>query len=137
MSQEHETPQTEEELLDVIFEGNGSLWKGKYRVKWCSLCERATIGCLDKNCHGSSCNGGGCPRCHDDFTDFNKCKIHIEDYLTSDEIKILEKSRSLKRLILRSLKNGEPEINFEKMAKNEELSLHDIQMFGLSKDKEK
>lgn len=33
------------------------------------MCDHAVIACKDENCCGTSCNGGGCDLCHDDFVE--------------------------------------------------------------------
>lgn len=39
----------------------------KGRWHWCDACECAAITC--KYCNNTSCNGGGCDRCFDEFTE--------------------------------------------------------------------
>jgi hypothetical protein len=45
------------------------------RVFWCSVCACPAIQC--PFCRNSSCNGGGCDKCNQDFVDF--MKIHYWD----------------------------------------------------------
>ena len=46
------------------------LWKNKYRVYWCDLCQCVSITCTA--CLHGSCMGGGCNKCGEDFTWFIK-----------------------------------------------------------------
>ena len=47
-------------------------WKSKkgnlYHLTYCTLCETDCIVC--PHCDNSSCNGGGCDKCIDDFEEF-------------------------------------------------------------------
>lgn len=49
-----------------------------YEVYWCRLCDCPSIGCHDKNCYGTYCNGGGCSKCHEDFKSFAMIASTIE-----------------------------------------------------------
>ena len=103
-------------------------WKDKYIVDWCDLCRTATIRCSD--CKNSSCNGGGCPNCLDDFVEFNhQCKTSVENYLTEEEVKIYHKCLQLKKFIIKTLRNGDKEINWLELDKRGELSKYDRQFF--------
>ena len=46
------------------------IWKNKYRVYWCDLCQCVAISC--DACGIGSCTGGSCQKCHEDFTWFIK-----------------------------------------------------------------
>lgn len=37
------------------------------RWTWCPACKIPRIRCLDPECFGISCNGGGCLKCSADF----------------------------------------------------------------------
>ena len=37
---------------------------------WCELCDCPAIKC--EKCENSSCNGGGCPECNDDFNEVSR-----------------------------------------------------------------
>ena len=118
---------SERETLDEIF-GETPMWKSKYKVKWCELCETAIVVC--PTCGNTSCNSGGCDSCNDDFDEFNKSKSCIEDYLNEDEMKAYYKARYLKDFILKSLGKGELEIDFKRMEKDGELSQLTREMFS-------
>lgn len=68
-----------------------------YNLSYCSHCDRHVISC-DK-CDNSSCNGGGCDQCNDDFTFFVHNHKPLESYLTSSEIHLYRKISKIKRLI--------------------------------------
>lgn len=104
----------EEELLDDIF-GSGKLWKNKYKIKWCEMCETFMISCLNEKCRGSSCNAGGCLLCLADLADFNSAKTQISDYLNEQEKFVYRKIQYLKKYIKESLESGDYEINWQKM----------------------
>ena len=88
---------SEESTLNEIF-GQKYLWKNKYKLSWCNLCETAIISC--PMCKESSCNGSSCSDCHTDFDDFNKnYKTCIDDYLTEKEFEIYCKAQYLKEFI--------------------------------------
>ncbi len=112
---------SEEELLNDIF--GGAKWKDKYFVDWCELCDVAIITCPE--CKNSSCNGGGCEKCNEDFNDFNKNKTQVEDYLTEPDITVYQKSLSIKKFILKSLSEGEAQIPFKKYEKDGKFSRND------------
>ena len=120
---------SENEQFDKIF-GLEKKWKGKYKLSWCDLCNSATICCPEPECHGSACNGGGCPSCVEDTTEFNKMKTHVEDYLTKEEVDIYYKSDRLKKLILDSIESGDCEINWKKFDKEGRFSINDSHIFS-------
>mgnify|MGYP006398809937 CR=1 FL=1 len=107
----------EEMLLQKIFFGN-KLYKDKYKLDWCPMCDTFTIACLKDKCDGSSCNGMGCEECIPEHTEFNKKKTSPYDYLSEEERETYEKIRSLNKLVEESLLKGEDEINWEKIAPN-------------------
>ena len=129
----HDKLKGEEAMLDDIFGDNGSrqLWKGKYRVSWCGTCRTAYIACVEPNCDGTSCNGGGCEKCHEDFVEFHTCKTSIEDYLSDDEIETYRKIIHLQSLILESLRMGDKEIDFEKMNREDLLTEYSKKLFNV------
>lgn len=45
------------------------IWNNK-EVGYCHLCEGFIIYC--EHCKNSSCNGGGCEKCHEEFVLFSK-----------------------------------------------------------------
>jgi len=53
--------------------------QGDYEITYCNLCQCDIISCLDPNCHGTLCNGGGCDKCHDDFINFSKSLKDIKN----------------------------------------------------------
>src|SRR6266498_2190781 len=95
-------------------------WKNRYIVKWCELCDRASILCPD--CKNISCNGGSCEKCKEDFIEFTSLKHSIENYLTYEEIKTYLKCLALKKYIVKTLRNGDKEIDWNKLDKEGELS---------------
>lgn len=115
----------EEELLDEIF--SEKKWKDKYFVEWCDLCDTAIIVC--KDCKNSSCNGGGCNSCINDFNEFNSCKTKIHEYLSDEEIQIYEKCLRLKKHIIESLNCGEKEINWKQRLADGKFSKNEEEMF--------
>jgi hypothetical protein len=115
----------EEEILSSIF--GDSKWKNKYPVEWCSLCDTAIIGCAV--CAGTTCNGHSCEFCNQDFDEFCDCKRRVSDYLTEDETAIYQKSLRIKKFILETLRDGDKEIDWNKLNENGELSQNDQNMF--------
>lgn len=109
----------ESELLDEVF-GETKMWKNKYKISWCDLCNCVTIEC--PVCHHGSCSGGGCKDCMKDYEEWKKVKHDVESYLTDEEIKIYKKCLRLKSHILDSISKDETEINFKKLKKGGELS---------------
>lgn len=120
----------EKELLDRIFDG--PKWRNRYYVDWCEMCDTAVIACLEENCHGTTCNCGGCKVCSNDqdYQDFDKAKTRIWQYLNDDERKVYDKARWLKKYILESLKDGEYEINWRRMKEEGHLCGIAEQMFA-------
>ena len=43
-----------------------------YKESYCRMCETEIISCLEKDCLGTTCNGGGCDKCHDAFVQYQK-----------------------------------------------------------------
>jgi hypothetical protein len=105
----------------------GKLWKNKYAVDWCELCRTAIIIC--PKCQNSSCNGGGCEECLKDWAEFKEYKRRVENYLTEDEIKIYNKCEALKDLIVKTIREEEKGINWEKIQKEGKLSINDEKLF--------
>lgn len=87
--------------------------KIKYELKWCKECNCFTIICPEESCFGTSCNGSGCEKCNSDFDFFYKhTKLHLNNYLTKEELIILEKADKIKELISKSSNAGFNEIDF-------------------------
>lgn len=109
--------QNESDFLDDLFgEASGqNLWKNKYKISWCDLCETYSISCLEENCHGSSCNGGGCEKCSEITADFNSAKTRPVEYLSEPEKIVARKIQFLKKYILESLKMGDYVIDWQKL----------------------
>lgn len=122
--QEKDISNEEEILLAEIF---NERWKEKYLITWCYLCENAIIGCED--CHGTTCNGGSCEKCRDDFAEFGLNKTAVHQYLTEEEKRIYQKCLRIKHFILDTLRVGEPEINWERLSKERRLSQFDQELF--------
>lgn len=111
----------EQELLDDIFD-DGRKWKNQFRLWWCDLCDTFSIGCTDKKCHGSSCNGMGCKECTEVHIDFNKnAKTNPKEYLNQEEQAVYEKIIWLKRYMRDSLLEGEYEINWKRLKQQGQL----------------
>ena len=101
-------------------------YKERYEISWCELCHVAIITC--PKCKNSSCNGGGCKECLDDFDEFSKKHIRVAYYLSAEEKKIYEKCLRLKHFILETI--GENDcINFKELEKKGKLSKYDEKMF--------
>jgi hypothetical protein len=119
---------SEKSTLNEIF-GQKYLWKSKYKLSWCNLCETAIIAC--PICKESSCNGSSCSSCHADFDDFNKnYKTCIDDYLTEKEFEIYCKSQYLKEFILQSLGENEKQIDFNNLKSEGRLSENSEKLFS-------
>ena len=100
--------------------GETKLWKNRYRVTYCELCEGVEIICPD--CGNISCNGGSCDKCHDDFVDYcQNCKSSEWHYLNDEERKTFRKISYLRRYIMKSVKEGLYQINWKKMQDEGEL----------------
>ena len=99
-----------EKLLNEIF-GNPK-W-GRYDITYCELCDVIIIICPD--CKNTTCNGMGCKKCYDDFKEFRRLKNQVEDYLSEEERKVLQKSRRLKRKIIECMEMGWKEVDFKKL----------------------
>lgn len=115
----------EEAILDEIF-SEGKKWDGKYTISWCHQCDTAVIVC--PSCGFSSCSGGGCERCKDDFG-FRDAKRHVSDYLTEDELKIYKKCLRLQKFIKLSLELGHKEIPWCEFGKQGQFSQIDREIF--------
>ena len=106
----------------------------QYDISWCDLCDRFIISC--NYCNGASCNGSSCDKCHDDFTEFNLGNVSVLDYLTEQEIRVYDKIRSIKRLMLHEMNNGIYNLDFEKLHREGSLCKNDLDYFGLEKYKD-
>jgi len=119
------------DTLDFMLGGPENYWREKYFVSWCDLCNTAVISCPE--CSASSCSGGGCEKCRQDFKDFGEKNTRIEDYLSDEESDIYHKCLRLQRLIMRSIKMGDNRIDFKKLDELGWLSENDREVFGLDK----
>ena len=93
----------ESEMLDEIF-GNNSLWRGKYKIQWCDLCETYIIVCPE--CGHGSCSCGGCPECHSDVKEWWGIKPNPIQHLTIAERNAVEKYLRIKQLMKDCFKVG-------------------------------
>ncbi len=110
------------------------LWKEKYEVVWCGLCESAIICC--PVCNATSCNGTSCSVCHDDFSEFHKSvSCCAEDYCSQEEMDAYNKVRRIQSLIVSSIEMGYDKINWEHMEEQGRLCENDREIFNL-KEKE-
>ena len=94
----------EEELLIKIFNEKEPLWKDKYKIYWCDMCNVWSISC--SKCQGSSCNCGGCPECLEDLKEFVKVNPWPEYYMNEQERKTVEKYKRIQQLLGECLKAG-------------------------------
>ena len=106
------------------------LWKGKYKIGYCDLCETVYIACPEKDCPATSCNATSCEKCHADMVEFNeKVKTLVSDYLTQEEFDAYQKAQQLKYFMLESIREGEAEIDWKKMKEEGRLSAWDERIF--------
>ncbi len=75
-----------------------------YELSWCNQCDSVVITC--PHCHNTSCNGGGCIECNNDFNDFNKLNISIFDFLNEEEVQTYNKIKKLKNHLINILKDN-------------------------------
>ncbi len=117
---------TEERILEDIF--GAPMWKNKFRISWCELCDTAT---LIRPCCGNLCNCGGCEKCvgDSDINEFDKAKTLPSQYLTTDESQIYYKGQRIKKYIRESLEKGELEINWERALMEGQISKNDFELF--------
>lgn len=94
-----------EEAMDVLLGDGYPKWRG-YDVMWCDHCGTYIICCKDPECHGSSCNGGGCDKCHQDHLDFLKLKHRPEQFLSESEKAACQKRWWLKKYMKECFKLG-------------------------------
>ena len=121
-------PQNEDALLNDIL-NNHPRWKG-LKLWWCDLCETASIGCNNPECHGSSCNAMGCESCIAIHKEFNKeYKTTLHEYLSHEENQTVRKAHQIQKFILESLAIGEKEINWKRMYETGHLSQQDMEIF--------
>lgn len=121
----------EENILDAIF-GELQLWKNKYPLKWCELCEVIMAVC--PKCKNTTCNGGGCSECMKDYPDWQATKHCFESYLSDAELKTTDKIFFLKRYIRESLLAGFKEINWQWLHDNGHLCQKAYEIFDELKD---
>jgi hypothetical protein len=112
---------------DDDFLGQRALWKEKYKISWCDHCEVAVIVCPE--CANTTCNGGGCDACHDVFVEFNKGKVGVESYLTSEEAKVYRKTLRIQHFILESLARGQAVVDFQALNHAGQMSHNDKELF--------
>ena len=121
---------SEETTMNELCNGK---WKAKsgreYVINWCYLCDCAGFSCLEKDCHGSTCNCGGCDICGPDQDEFREYKTSIYNYLTDEEMKVYEKCLRIKKHILETIPEGMKEIDFKFLDKEGKLSQNERVMF--------
>ena len=106
------------------------LWKTKYEVSWCGLCDVASIAC--PVCKASSCNGTSCSHCHEDFNEFHALiSCCAEDYCSEQEINAYNKVRRIQSLIVSSIQIGDDKINWEHMEDQGRICENDRKIFNL------
>lgn len=103
------------------------LWKEKYKISWCHLCDAAILTC--PACENTTCNAGGCDACHETFIEFNKGKVTVFAYLTDDESAVYQKAMRIQNFILESLAKGRSEINWKQLDEDGEMTDHDVKVF--------
>ncbi len=116
----------ESEMIDELF-GGGPMWKGKYRISYCDLCEVICIKC--PNCKNVSCNGGGCSECLADWPEWRETKHCLENYLSEQEINTFRKLRQLRKFIPICLAAGFKEIDWKYLHENGSLCYNDYVRF--------
>lgn len=114
-------------MNDSLYSFFNRKWRNKYPIGWCHHCNRAIIEC--PACHNTSCNGGGCNECHDDFSEFFPIFTCAEHYLDDNETKAYQKGLRLRRIIQDSLALEHPSINWRQMKRDGLLSQNDEEMF--------
>ena len=93
------------------------LYKDKYKISYCNFCNKIIITC--PICKNSSCNGGGCESCNEDFDYFlHDPKFNYISYLSENEFDIYRKVIRLQSLMMKSISNYD-KVDFEQL-KNEE-----------------
>ena len=120
---------TDTDRLNDIF---ANLWngeQGKHLVTWCGLCNTAIISCLEPDCHGSTCNAGGCDKCKKDFDEFNTYKTTVFEYLTDEEKSVYEKALRIQHFIMETIPTGMKELDWKKLDSEGKLSDYDRWMF--------
>ena len=117
--------------MERIFGTGEPLWKEKYKISWCDLCQTFSASCPEKDCHGSSCNCGGCEKCIEDLKEFNKTKPWPVGYLTDQERLVIEKYRQIKRFLSEGYKEGQFGIDWDRLYYNGRLCENDWELFDL------
>lgn len=59
----------------------------QYIVTWCWQC---TGFIISHSCEGTTCNGGGCKECFDDFEEFNETAPGLRSIVSEDEVRVFE-----------------------------------------------
>ena len=126
---------TEELLLSKIF---GELWRDKYPICWCELCDSFYISC--EKCKQATCSDAGCEECEQDFEDFSRLGKSPFGYLSEQEIMAFSKMKALKKHIKTSLLAGFSGVNWKwlkeegKTCKKDETWFPEIQQFKYKHD---
>jgi len=102
----YDSSMNEDELLQDIF-GGAPMWRGKYRIRWCELCDTWSASCPNPKCQGSSCNCGGCDECLQDLKDFNSLNPWPVAHLSAADREAVERYHSIKKHLGRCLAKGE------------------------------
>lgn len=89
-----------------------------YKLKYCDLCNAYIIICED--CNNSSCNGGSCELCFNDFYYFsNKFQWSLwHNILSEEEYKVFEKIDRYKDFILASIKINRDKLDLKEIRDN-------------------
>ena len=106
-------------------------WRG-HRLVWCDLCDCYSV--LFDCCKNSTCNGGGCEKCHDESAEFSKeYKFYPKAYLTKEECETIQKYKSIKKFIPVCIDAGFKEINFEYLDEKGLMSLRNMEHLKMQK----
>lgn len=92
------------------------LFRDKYEIFFCDLCNTFALKCPVEGCQGTTCNAGGCEKCSSDsdyYAFSYEGKARVTQYLNAKEHAIYQKIFLLKRYIGESLKAGFTEINWK------------------------
>ena len=82
-NQEYFTKFSQKEIEKFqMYQDIGKTFQGKivlYEITWCLMCKTELIVC--KLCKASSCSGGGCDECYDDYVTFQSVALYDTDGL--------------------------------------------------------
>ena len=120
---------TEEELLEKIFGETGPMWKGKYKIHWCDLCQTYSAGCPD--CSGSSCNCMGCEKCSEDTQEFSKTKPWPTHYLSEEDKLAVERHNQIKRWLRDGYLEGQYGLDWDWLYYHGKFCGNDWELFNL------